>query len=493
MSTDPRRTDPERTRPERTGPRRGGAGSAPPLAELAEVVGPHHVLTDPEVRAGYEVDWTGRFRGTCLAVVRPGSTAEVAGVVAWCGRHEVPLVPQGGNTGLVGGGVPPAGALVVSLARLDALGEVDPVAGQVTAGAGVTLARLAGRAEAAGWAFGVDLAARDTATVGGMIATNAGGVRVLRYGAMRANVVGVEAVLADGSVVRNLGGLVKDNTGYDLAGLLCGSEGTLGIVTAARVRLVPRAPDRLVVLLGLDSVAAAMEVCAAARRTVDGLDALEAVVGDGLDLACAHLGLAHPFGGRTPAVTLLVEWAGHGAPPGALTDLVDGVPAVAADDPAGRARLWRYREGQAEAIARVGVPHKLDVTLPLGGLAGFVGEVASVVARSVPGARTHLFGHLGDGNIHVNVTGVAPDDERADDAVLRLVVERGGSISAEHGIGRAKARWLALQRSPADLAAFRAIKRALDPAGLLNPGVLVADPDGARLSPATRPVPRAPP
>jgi FAD/FMN-containing dehydrogenase len=446
----------------------------PDLAALAAIVGPDHVVTDADVRLGYEIDWTGRFHGRAAVVVRPGTVDEVAAVVAWCAANAVAIVAQGGNTGLVGGGVPAGaadGAVVVSMRRLDQLPPVDALAGQVTAGAGVTLAALHAHADAAGWAFGVDLAARDSATVGGMVATNAGGIRVLRHGAMRAQVLGVEAVLGDATVVRHLDGLVKDNTGYDLAGLLVGSEGTLGLVTAARLRLVPAPPDRLVVLAGVPTVDEAMTLVAALRAGVDGLDAIEAVLGDGIDLIVEQLGLPVPVAGRH-GVSLMVEWAGRGDPPDALGELLAPYPSAAAADDAGRARLWRYREAMSEVIARVGVPHKLDVTLPASGLAAFADEVPAVIHAAAPSARVHLFGHLGDGNLHVNITGVDPDDDAADEAVLRLVARYGGSISAEHGIGRAKAAWLGLSRSAEEIAAFRAIKRALDPAGILNPGVI---------------------
>jgi FAD/FMN-containing dehydrogenase len=454
---------------------------SPLSRELTALVGADHVIEDRDVRAGYEVDWTGRFRGTATAVVRPGSTDEVAALVEWCAAHGVALVPQGGNTGLVGGGIPAGeaeGAVVMSTRRLDHLEPVDVLAGQLTAGAGVTLAHVHEHAAAAGWTFGVDLGARDSATIGGMVATNAGGIRVLRYGSMRAQVLGVEAVLGTGAVVRHLGGLVKDNTGYDLAGLLVGSEGTLGIVTAARLRLVPSPPDRIVVLAGVPSVEEAMALVAQLRASVDGLDSIEAILGDGLDLACRELRLPRPFA-EPAGVALLTEWAGHGEPPDAFVKALAPYPSAAASDAAGRAALWRYREEFALAIERVGVPHKLDVTLPAVGLAPFVAALPDVVSAAAAGARLHLFGHVGDGNLHVNVTGVDPGDETVDDAVLRLVAQFGGSISAEHGVGRAKARWLSLSRSPAELVAFAAIKAALDPAGILNPGVILAGPQTA--------------
>src|ERR687885_1679537 len=219
------------------------------LRALAEVVGPRHVLTDPDLTAGYAVDWTGRFRGRAPAVVRPADTTEVAGVLALLAGAGRPVVPQGGNTGLVGGSVPLHGEIVLSLRRLDGIGPVEVLAGQVTAGAGATLAAVEAAARPHGLTFGVDLAARDSATIGGMVATNAGGLRMLRYGNMRAQVMGVEAVLPDGRVLSHLAGLAKDNTGYDLAGVLTGSEGTLGVITRVRLRLVPRLAARTVGLL----------------------------------------------------------------------------------------------------------------------------------------------------------------------------------------------------------------------------------------------------
>jgi len=235
--------------------------------ELRQVVGAGLVL-DPEIVASFTTDWTGRFEGATRAVVRPASTAEVAGVIDVCRRHGIALVPQGGNTGLVGGSVPLHGEVVLSLRGLDDLGPVDEAAGQVTAGAGVTLADLQTTADAAGWAYGVDLASRQSATVGGTVATDAGGIHVLRYGDTRAQLLGVEAVLGTGAVVSHLGGLVKDTTGYHLPGLLCGSEGTLAVVTAARLRLVPPTPERTTALLAFDSAADAVAAAVVLRRAL---------------------------------------------------------------------------------------------------------------------------------------------------------------------------------------------------------------------------------
>lgn len=433
-------------------------------------MGAAHVLVDADERAGYEQDWTGRFRGRATAVVRPGSADEVAAVVAWCDERGVAVVLQGGNTGLVGGGVPTDGEVVLSLRRLRSLGPVDLAAGQVTAGAGVTLADLQATAGGAGWAFGVDLAARDSATVGGLVATNAGGLQVLRWGAMRAQVLGIEAVLADGRVVRHLGGLVKDNTGYDLPGLLTGSEGTLAVVTGARLRLVPPVTAPLTAMVACLSTPDAVALAGEARRTLPGLVAVEAVWPNALALVARHERLSVPIEvpGSGVAVLIEIDTGGSSDAAHALETLVGARPAVVATEPGPRRRLWDLRERVTESIGREGVPHKLDVTLPLGGLADFATEVMRRVDASV-----YLFGHLGDGNLHVNVVGPPPDDDVVDGVVLRLVAEHGGSVSAEHGIGRAKRRWLHLSRSPAEIAVFRAIKQALDPHGTLNPGVLL--------------------
>ncbi|MCU1455283.1 MAG: linked oxidase domain protein [Acidimicrobiales bacterium] len=446
------------------------------LHEARAALGAPHVLTEADVLAGYEVDWTGRFRGQAAAVVRPGSTSEVAAVVRLARAAGVALVPQGGNTGLVGGATPRAGTVVLSLRRLTRLDPVDRASGQVTAGAGVTIGELQRHADAAGWAYGVDWSARDTATVGGSVATDAGGQRFVRYGGTRRQLIGVEAVLGTGEVISHLGGLEKDNTGYDLAGLVCGSEGTLAVVTAARLRLVPPVGERVVALLAFDTVDAALDAVARLRLQLEGIEAVELFLLDGFTLVAEVMGLASPFEGQ-PAAFLLVEAAGPEDPTPRLAAAVDalgGVVGVAvATDAHRQAELWRFREGHTEAINSLGPPHKLDVTLPASELAAFVRDAPAIVAAVAPGARTWLFGHAADGNIHVNVTGVEPGDEAVDDAVLRAVAARGGSISAEHGIGVAKRQWLHLNRSPAEIAAMRAIKSALDPDAILNPGVLL--------------------
>jgi FAD/FMN-containing dehydrogenase len=443
---------------------------------LREVVGPQHVLVDPDLRAPYETDWTRRFTGEARCVVRPASTAEVSAVVRACAEAGVAVTVQGGNTGLVGAAVPAGGEVLLSLGRLTGLEDVDVLEGQVTAGAGVTLEKLQQHARPHGLDVGVDLAARSAATVGGLVATNAGGLRVVRYGSMREQLTGIEAVLADGSVVSRLVGLAKDNTGYDLTQLLAGSEGTLAVITKVRLRLVPRLPARAVALVAVDGVAGALEVLAAARAGLASLSAAELFLAEGLELVRAHGRLAAPFAEAHPAYVTL-ECAARTDPTDELLEVLGGCEAVldatVASDVTGVAKLWAYRETHTEAISAAGVPVKLDVSVPLRELAGLVADLPGTVAKAAPGARVFIFGHLGEGNLHVNVLDAGEHAENVSDAVLRLVAERRGSISSEHGVGRAKARWLTLSRSETEIAAMRRIKTALDPAGTLNPGVLL--------------------
>ena len=446
------------------------------IADLAAVVGPNHVLTNADDRAGFETDWTGRFSGPAAAVVRPGSTTEVAAVVELCRRHRLAIVAQGGNTGLVGGGVPLHGEVVLSLRRLNHIGRVDVGARQITVGAGAILSDVREAAEREGLAYAIDLGARGSATIGGTIATNAGGINLIRYGGTREQLIGVEAVLGTGATISHLGGLEKDNTGYHLPGLLCGSEGTLGIVTSARLRLVAHHRHRVTALIGFRSVEQAIAAVATVRARLDSLEAAEIMLASGVQLVADTFGLAPPLTG-SPPVLLLLEVADHVDPTNEFAEImdhVDGVIDVAvAGDAARRAALWRFREEHTLALGTLGIPHKLDVTVPISRLGEFMSTVAGVVADVAFDARTWMFGHIGDGNIHVNITGVDQHDERCDEAVLLYVASLGGSISAEHGIGTAKARWLHLNRSMAEIDAMRAIKRALDPDGILNPHVLL--------------------
>ncbi len=422
--------------------------------------------------AAFETDWTGRFCGRAHAVVRPADADEVAAVVRVCAQAGAPIVCQGGNTGLVGGGVPRGGEVLLSLTRLAAVGAVDAALGQVTVGAGATLAALQAACTAAGQDAGLDFSARDSCTVGGVVACDAGGARALRHGTARARVAGLQAVLADGSRIGRLSGLLKDNAGYDLARLLVGSEGTLGVITAVRWRTVPRLDKRVAALVPVESVAAAAALLAVLRARAPSLEACDFFTDACLTLVLAHQRRAVPVRRRTP-VYVLAECAAREDPTEELAAALEAAGAldgaVVADDTASREGLWRLREGLPEAIGVAGVPHKLDVGVPLARLEEFLAAVPGVVGDAQP----YLFGHLGDGNVHVNLLGPSADDESADAAVLELVLELGGTISAEHGVGVAKARWLERARGVQEMAAMRAIKRALDPAGLLNPGAVL--------------------
>ena len=447
------------------------------VASLREIVGENHCLTDPALRASYQTDWTRRFHGEALAVVRPGSTDEVSRALAVCTQAGVGVVPQGGNTGLVGGSVPRGGEVVLSLLRLNEIEQVDRASGEVTVGAGATLAAVQAMAHAAGWEVGVDLGARDSATIGGMVATNAGGVNVVRHGPMRSQLLGFEAVRADGTILRRLPGMLKDNTGYDLGGLLAGSEGTLAVITAVRLRLVPPQRHRAVCVIGLADASSAVAAASELRRTVGSVVALELFTDAGLELIIQHGAARAPFAARTP-VYLLVEVASDATDPtdGLLAAIeairVADASAAVATDAAGRHRLWQLRERHTEVINAAGVPHKLDVSVPSARYAELIERAPVAVAAVAPDAQTIVYGHVGDGNLHVNVLGPAPDDHQTDDAVLELVLELGGSVSAEHGIGVAKVAWLVRDRGEETVAAMRAMKDAWDPAGILNPGVL---------------------
>lgn len=463
------------------------------LADMGGILGAAHCISDPDLKASYELDWTRRFGGKSLLVLRPADTAQVAAVLAACNRCKVGVVPQGGNTGLVGGSVPRSGEAVLSLGRLNKVLSCDADLGLLVAEAGTTLAVAQKAAAGVGAELGIDIAARDSATLGGMVATNAGGIHVIRHGPMRARLAGLEVVLADGTIATRLSGLIKDNVGYDLAQIMAGSEGTLGVVTKVAIHLVPLPRFRVTALVALrgpsqsgepaEAVRAVSELAVAlalrVRRRVDGVDAIELVFADGMELVREVAGLPAPPDPGAGA-WLLVEASGATDPTEMLAEAVDGAEGVSevavADEAAGRSRLWAYRERHTEAIATLGVPHKLDVTLPLDELAGFTGAVREVVSAALgpeaEGSRVVLFGHLGDGNVHVNVIGPEPEDHRADDAVFNMVVARRGSISAEHGVGIAKLAFVGAARSPGDLAVMRRIKDALDPSGVLNPGVL---------------------
>jgi FAD/FMN-containing dehydrogenase len=425
------------------------------------------VLRTPDVTAGYCVDWTGRFSGTPVAVVRPGDVAEVSGVLQVCESRGVPVVPQGGNTGLVGGSVPRGGEVVLSLRRLGGLDRLGP-GGEIAAGAGVTLQQLHGALAGTGWRLPIDFGSRDSATVGGMVATNAGGHLATRFGTMRRSISGLEWVGADGSIHSTMDRPPKDNRGYDLIGLLAGSEGTLGVITAARLRLVPEPLHRLVARVGCSSSG-------------------ELVALTGRLLGCASVTAiefmhAECLGPGSAPVTVLVELSSDtDALPDAAALL--GEEAEVALDATTQRRLWAQRDAIPERIRADGVPLKFDVGLPLGELASFLDQVGARCRTVAPDARVWRFGHAGDGNVHLNVTGVSPDaHEQLEAVVFGTVLAHGGTISAEHGTGIAKAHWTDRVHTPAEVATMRAIKAALDPTGILNPGVILP----------TRPAPPAP-
>ena len=343
---------------------------------MAEIVGPAHVLVDADVKASYEHDWTGRYEGSARLVARPGSVAEVAAVMEACARTGVKVVPQGGNTGLVGGSVPRGGEVVLSLLRISEIGPVEAGTGQVTVGAGATLAALQAAAREAGQDAGLDFGARDSCTVGGVVACDAGGARALRYGTARARVAGLEAVLADGSVLSRMGGLAKDNAGYDLAALLVGSEGTLGVITQVRWKLVPRLTGRVLALVPLQSAEdAAVRLLAALRERAPSLESCDFFLDEGLEMVLEFLRRGSPVAHRRPFY-VIAECAARGDPTEELADALTQAgytDAVIADDTAGRQALWALREMHTEAINAAGVPHKLDVGVPLARLDEFLG------------------------------------------------------------------------------------------------------------------------
>ena len=443
------------------------------VESLQQVVGDAHVLTDD--LAGYGTDWTGRFIGSPSVVVRPANTSEVSHILRLCSKFNIAVVPQGGNTGLVGGTLASEGHVIVSTRRLNSLGPVDAASQQISVGAGVTVEQVHEVAKSHGLRYAVDFGARGSATIGGTIATNAGGINVLRFGSTRHQVVGIEAVLPNGDVIEHMAGLIKDNTGYDIASLLCGSEGTLGIVTAARLRLLPLHTSRTTVLLGCDSTEEVVHVVQGVRQQFDSLDAAELFYADGANLVAEAFNLAIPF---VAPMYLLLEFS-------ADVDLASdierhlaqsnfaGLSAVAQDE-LGRARLWRLREEHTAAISTHGVPHKFDVTVAVSDLPKFIEKTRQGISETNADWTVFIFGHAADGNMHVNVLGPSATDELVDEVVLQVVAEFKGSISAEHGIGSAKKKWLSLSRSQNEIAMMKAIKGAIDPQGLMNPNNLFA-------------------
>jgi FAD/FMN-containing dehydrogenase len=463
------------------------------LDTLRAAVGTTQVLTDGDLSA-YEVDWRKRYRGRALAVVRPGSTAEVAAVVQACALHGASIVAQGGNTGLVGGGVPDASGtqVLLSLARMQRVRAIDAANLTMTVDAGCVLQAVQQAAAERDLLFPLSLAAEGSCTIGGNLATNAGGTQVLRYGNARELCLGLEVVTADGEVWESLSGLRKDNTGYDLRDLFVGSEGTLGIITGATLKLFPQPAAMTTALATLPSLASAVQLLQLAQaRLGPGLTAFEAMGEFALGLVRNHFAqLVQPLP-AAPWTVLLEQSDCEGAAHAQAlfeamleTALERGLildAAVASSQQQSRA-MWHLRESIPLAQSEEGLNIKHDIALPVSAIVDFVAATDTALAQAFPGVRLVNFGHLGDGNLHYNVQAPlgmpAADFLREREAqvnaiVYDAVVARGGSISAEHGIGELKREELALRKPAVALKLMRAVKQALDPAGRLNPGRLL--------------------
>jgi FAD/FMN-containing dehydrogenase len=465
-------------------------GKAALLAALRQALGPAHVLTDGDLSA-WEIDWRKRCRGRALAVVRPASTDEVAAVVRACAAHAAPLVPQGGNTGLVGGSVPDASGtqVLLSLSRLRRIRDIDAANASMTVEAGCVLQTVQEAAAAAGLLFPLSLAAEGSCSIGGNLATNAGGTQVLRYGNARELCLGLEVVTPQGEVWQGLGGLRKDNTGYDLRDLYIGSEGTLGVITAATLKLYPQPVATSTALAGCASLHAALELLALARaRLGAGLTGFEVMGEFALSLVHRHFPqLPRPL--APCAWTVLIEQSDAESQAHARA-LFEGLlqaalergwiadAAVAETLEQSRA-MWHLRESIPLAQALAGANVKHDIALPASRIEAFVAATDAALRRRFAGVRLVNFGHLGDGNLHYNVQspeGMAADDflsaheAEVNALVYDAVSAHGGSISAEHGIGVLKREELVQRKSPVALRLMREIKRALDPQGLMNPG-----------------------
>jgi len=464
------------------------------LGALAERLGPQGFTTDPVDLAPWLTDWRKRLTGAAAALVSPATAEEAAFVVARAAAEGVAIVPQGGNSSMVGGATPagPAEgrALLVSTRRMRAIRSISAEDNAVVAEAGVVLADLHAAVEEKARRFPLSLAAKGNATVGGLISTNAGGTQVLRFGPMRSLVLGLEAVLPDGSLFRGLAPLRKDNRGYDLKQLLIGGEGTLGLVTAATLRLVPAFEARAVAWIGLRSAQDALTLLRRLEdRLGEAIESFELVPAEGLALVLRHIP-----GARAPLSdawewNVLVEAVGAGdigdrlqAELMAAIELdLAGDAAIAASEAQAEA-LWKLRESLSEAEARDGMAAKHDIAVPVADMPGFMARARAAVVDRFPGTRPIAFGHLGDGNVHFNVRAPARGDDKAwfgrqaaevSRFVHGLVTESGGTLSAEHGIGRFKRADFAVLADPVRLAAMRAIKAALDPAGIMNPGALL--------------------
>jgi FAD/FMN-containing dehydrogenase len=467
------------------------------LAEAAALLGPRGLTRDADLVTPWLTDWRGRYTGAALALASPASTEEVAGLVKLCARHQVPIVPQGGNSGMSGGATPDDSgrAILLSLRRMTEIGAVDVGARQVTCQAGVVLQNLHAAAEAEGLRFPLTLGGKGLATVGGLISTNAGGTQVLRHGVMRALVLGIEAVLPDGSVYSALTPLKKDNRGFDLKQLFIGAEGTLGIVTGATLKLVPALADRVVAWVGLPSIHAARELLVYCEQAAGSLlEGFEVMPRACLEAVLDYLPYARNPLSEPHAWHALIELAADTEAAGTLRDRAEALLAEAferglaedavlsANDTQAEA-FWMLRDSASPAERAKGPAMQHDVSVPVAAMADFVATAAPTIEAEFPGTQALGFGHLGDGNIHFHVLappGVvhgewAEGQGKAISArVHDLVTAAQGSISAEHGIGQMKRDELARLGDPVALALLRQVKMALDPQGLMNPGKLLA-------------------
>jgi FAD/FMN-containing dehydrogenase len=461
------------------------------LDALAPVLGRKGIVTDPDAIAPWLIDWRRRFHGAAPAILAPGSTAEVAAVVAAAAQHRVPLVPQGGNSSMVGGATPPAdgSALILSLRRMTAIRRVDAAAGLAVTEAGVILSDLHDAALAVDRRFPLTLGAKGNATIGGLVSTNAGGTQVLRFGSMRGLVAGVEVVLADGSVHDGLAPLKKDNRGYDLTQLLVGAEGTLGIVTAATLRLVPVPAVRSTAWAAVRDPQAALTLLRRFQEATEALESFEILPRESLAAVLAYVPSLRAPVAAEAAWHLLIEQtdpAGDALMERLLAAaLEDGLIADAtiAATTAQAADFWRIRESISDSERALGPASQHDLSVPVDTMPRFMIEAAAACEARFPGCHASGFGHLGDGNIHFHVrspAGTDPAHWYAEQVpvvtrfVDDLVIAAGGSIAAEHGIGQMKRDELERLSSPARLTALRAVKAAMDPLGILNPGKLVA-------------------
>jgi D-lactate dehydrogenase (cytochrome) len=471
-------------------------GSSPDIiARLKQIVGPRGFIDDPAEIAPYLVEQRNLYHGATPLVLRPAKTEEVAAIVKACAAAHVPVVPQGANTGLCGGGVPPEDgrAVVVALGRMNRVRNIDPIDFTITVEAGCILADLQKAAESADRLFPLSLGAEGSCQIGGNLSTNAGGIGVLRYGNTRDLCLGLEVVLPDGQVWNGLRGLRKDNTGYALKHLFIGAEGTLGIVTAATMKLFPRPREIETAFLGLHKVEDAMALFARAREASgDQLTAFELIPRVGLDIAIEHVpGIADPLARSFPWYVLMEVSSSREA--AGLRDalerflgetiesglVADG--AIAASTAQARA-FWRIREGLVEAQIPEGGGIKHDISVPVSQVANFIVRASAAVAAALPGIRPVAFGHVGDGNVHFNLLEPAGADTKQflarwqefNRIVHDIVAEMDGSISAEHGIGRLKVEELAHYRAALELALMRRIKHAIDPDGTMNPGKVLS-------------------